>query len=335
MDELLHYLICEASVSGKEKLLCKKVYNDIKKINDNTSIDNDGNIISTLNKAGKHKLMISAHIDEIGLIVVAIMPNAMLRVASIGITHINSYLGQKVRIHTRNGVVYGAVAISKIYNESKDLNISDIMIDLGETDVEKVKKYVSVGDVITLDTDYRLLGNDCITGRALDNKIGVYIIIETIKRAIHSNCNSNVYFSINGTEETIKRGIYQVSSKVNPDMCIVVDATSTNDFRGEDGKQLSNIKLGNGPVVCNGPVIADEINEALRNVAFKNGIEIQEECAYRFTSSDADMIYKTNPECSIAILSYPLRYLHSPSEIVNKKDIEKCIVLLTEFISSV
>ncbi|MBR2811857.1 MAG: M42 family peptidase, partial [Solobacterium sp.] len=181
--EFLFEMLSTGSVSGDEVQLEKKIYDHMQDRADAVDVDELGNVTAVVNPEASFKVLLAGHADEIGLMVSAVGSDGSLMVTEIGGIYPTTYPGHKVRVHTKNGVIYGAVANSRQIAKNKDLEASDLRIDIGAKDKEDALKYVELGDTITFDTDYRELLNDCISGRALDDRIGAFIVMEALAKA--------------------------------------------------------------------------------------------------------------------------------------------------------
>jgi len=327
----LYEMLSTPSVSGNEIDLQKKVISYMTNTADEIRTDENGNVISVLNPASSCKVLLCGHIDEIGLIVCAVNGNGFLEVKNRGGIYKSTYLGHKVRVHTKNGVIYGAVINNRSLSRKSDLENSDLLADIGAHSKEEALGYVSIGDPITFDTDYQLLKNDLITGRALDDRTGAFIVMEALNRAKEKGCNVGIYSATTVGEETGMRGAYWAAARVEPTMAIAVDVTYATDYPGA-GRE-GEVCLGNGPVLCKAPYINRKMNLLLTQAAEKLGINIQWESESGNTGTDADKIHYAGKGIPVCLVSLPLRYMHNPNETGSLKDIESCIELLSEFLT--
>jgi len=330
--EFLYELLKTDSVSGNEAKLEQKIYEDMLASGvDQVTSDEIGNVVAVMNPEHPFKVLMVGHADEIGLMVSNYTSSGMLKVVKIGGIYPGCYLGQKVRIHTENGTVYGAVVNSRTLSKKAELSDADITIDIGVSTKEEAEKLVMLGDTVTVDTDYRELQNSIITGRALDDRIGAFIVMEALKKAKDKGCIVGAYAASTTGEETTKNGAYFVSSRIEPTLAIAVDVTWATDY-AEAPTQTGDVAIGKGPVLCNNPSIHKKVNQWLRDSAKIAGINIQTEAASGNTHTDGDEMHKSGKGVPFALVSIPLRYMHTPAEVGSLKDIEDCIDLLAEFI---
>ena len=324
-------LLSTGSVSGSETVLEKKIYDYMQDKADKVEVDELGNVTAILNPDAPFKVLLAGHADEIGLMVTAVGEDGTLKVTRIGGIYTTTYPGHKVRIYTKNGVIYGAVANSRNIAKNTDLKASDLRIDIGARDKEDALKYVELGDTVTFDTDVRELLNDCITGRALDDRLGAFIVMEALAEAKKKGTTAGCYSVSTTGEETTGNGAYFTASRVKPNICIAVDVTYTSDNCGIDTADTGDISVGKGPVICNNPSIHKKLNELLRACAAKLNMEIQTEAANGRTGTDGDTMHQTGIGVPFALVSIPLRYMHNPDEVGSLKDVQDCIDLLAEF----
>ena len=196
---------------------------------DLVTVDELGNVTAIVNPDAQFKVLLSGHADEIGLMISAVGSDGMLMVTRIGGIYTTAYPGHKVRIYTKNGILYGAVANSRQIAKNKEIDASDLRIDIGAKDRDDALKYVELGDTVTFDTDVRELLNDCITGRALDDRLGAFIVMEALAEAKKKGASVGCYAVTTTGEETTGNGAYFTASRVKPNIAIAVDVTYTSD----------------------------------------------------------------------------------------------------------
>lgn len=332
--EFLFEMLQTGSVSGNEVELEKKIYDYMQDKADLVTVDELGNVTAAINPDASFKVLLSGHADEIGLMVTAIGGDGTLMVTNIGGIYTTTYPGHKVRVYTKNGVIYGAVANSRSIAKNSDLKASSLRIDIGAKDKADAMKYVELGDTVTFDTDVRELLNDCICGRALDDRVGAYIVMEAVALAKEKGASVGCYAVASTGEETTGNGAYFTASRVQPNIAIAVDVTYTSDNCGISEAETGDISVGKGPVICNNPSIHKKVNAGLYACAEKLGMSVQAEAANGRTGTDGDVMHKTGRGVPFALVSIPLRYMHNPAEVGSLKDIQDCIDLLAEYFVS-
>lgn len=332
--EFLYTLLDTMSVSGYEIPIQKKVIAQMKPYCDKIMTDYTGNVISVINPDAPFKVLLTGHIDEIGLIVTQIQGDGLIRVAKAGGISANVYPGHQVVIHGYNQNVYGTVIRNASTNKS-DLRDTDLTIDIGAKDGADARKYIQEGDPIILNTYHQEMLNGYLSARGIDDRAGAFIILEALKRAKEKGCKIGVYAATTVGEETTMRGAYWAGSRVQPDVAIVVDVTYAQDYPGTSPNESGEVSLGKGPVICNSSIANRKVNEMLKTCAKECEIPYQMESFIGGTGTDADKIHFTGTGVVTALLSLPLRYMHAPSEVCHLDDIEHAIELLAEFLCRV
>lgn len=332
INGFLEELLLSNSVSGSETEIQKKIYAHMGQYADTVSVDEMGSVTAAVNPAADFRVLLAGHADEIGLMVTYITPGGFLKVSGVGGVYATCFPGHKVRIHTKNGMIYGAVVNTRRLSKQEDLKPSDLTIDIGVDSEEEAQRLVSVGDTVNFDTDFRLLQNGRITGRALDDRVGAYIVMEALKRAKDMGVAVGAYAAATTGEETCGSGAYFTASRVKPRFAIAVDVTYATDYPGASESETGLIRLGKGPVICHSPAVNRQLNELLASAAEKAGIAVQYEVAGGRTGTDGDQMFKTGMGVPFALISIPLRYMHSPDETGCLQDIEDCANLLAQFL---
>ncbi len=333
MDKkFLYEMLTTMSVSGNEQELEHKIYDYMQGKVDCVESDELSNVIACVNPDAEFKVLMTGHADEIGLMITAVTSDGMLKVRKVGGVPVGCYPGHKVRVYTKDGVLYGAVVRNSSIAKNKDLEATDLTIDIGATSKEEALEHVRLGDAITVDTDYREMLNDRITGRALDDRVGAFIVMQAIAQAKEKGVSIGAYAATTTGEETSMNGAYFTASRVKPNIAIAVDVTYTSDYLGVDEADTGDVQVGKGPVICNAPAIHKIVNEKLAAAAEKRGIAIQWEAAGGRTGTDGDVMHKSGIGVPVALVSIPLRYMHCPDEVVSLKDVQDCIDLLAQFL---
>ena len=330
--DFLMELLGSNSVSGSETEIEKKIYGHMKPIADTVTVDEMGTVTAAVNPDAPFRVLMTGHADEIGLMVTAVTPDGFLKVTNIGGIYATTYPGHKVRISTKNGIVYGAVVNTRELCKKEDLKASDLTIDIGAVDKEDALKAVSLGDTVNFDTDVRELLNGRITARAMDDRVGAYIVMEALTIAKRKGVSIGVYAASTTGEETTGNGAYFTASRVRPNIAIAVDVTYTSDYAGIDAGLTGDISVGKGPVLCNNPSIHKKVNEKLLEAAEKLHMSVQIEAANGRTGTDGDIMHRTGLGVPFALVSIPLRYMHCPDEVGSLKDIQDCAELLAQFL---
>lgn len=330
--EFLMQLLNSNSVSGSEVEIEKKIYDHMRMVTDHVCVDEMGTVTASVNPDAPFRVLMTGHADEIGLMVTAITQDGFLKVTNIGGIYTTTYPGHKVRVHTKNGIVYGAVVNTRDLCKKDGLRASDLLIDIGAVDKADALKAVCLGDTVNFDTDVRELLNDRITARAMDDRVGAYIVMEALALAKEKGVKIGVFAAATTGEETTGNGAYFTASRVKPNIAIAVDVTYTSDYPGIDEGLTGDIRVGGGPVICNNPSIHKKVNAMLLSAAEKLNMPIQIEAANGRTGTDGDIMHKTCLGIPFALVSIPLRYMHCPDEVGSLKDIQDCAELLAQFL---
>lgn len=334
-EEFLFEMLETVSVSGCPERLSEVIKKHMTPYSDKIMEDEIGDVVCVLNPESETRVLVTAHADEIGLIVSSITEAGMLQTIRRGGIIPHTYPGQQVQIETGKGVIYGVVQESRDLLKNPELKAEDFLIDIGAKNKEQAEQLVELGDCIVLDTKIRKLANGRFSARALDDRLGVFIIMEAFKRAKEKGCKCGVYCGATVGEETTKNGAYWTAKRVEPTIAVAVDVTYTSDCYGTKEADSGRVLLGDGPVLCNSPIAVKKLNNKLRECAKKADIKVQTEAASAFSYTDADKIHFTGKGVPTTFVSIPLRYMHSPAEVADEADVNGCIELLTEFLLSI
>ena len=329
--EFLYEMLDTMSVSGHEITLQKKVIREMTPYAHEIRTDFTGNVVCVLNPEADFKVLLAGHIDEIGLVVTHICSDGMLKVAKAGGIRPGVYPGHQVMIGERK--IPGVVILNDAMKG--DIKDKDLYIDIGAKDAADARKYVEEGDPVHLHTYHLPLQNDYLCARGIDDRGGAFIVLEALKKAKEMGCKIGVYAATTVGEETTMRGAYWAASKVKPDVAIAVDVTYAQDYPGTDPAESGDVKLGGGPVICNSSIANRKVNDLLKKCARENGIPYQMESFLGRTGTDADKMHVSCEGVVTALLSLPLRYMHSPSEVCHISDIEHAINLLAAFLCTI
>ena len=330
-QEFLHRLLCTTSVSGNEVPLQKVVLEEMEQYSHQLYIDGNSNVTAVLNENSNIRVLLDAHADEVGLMVTCANSSGLLYVAKVGGARLHCWAGQKVRILTDRGIVHGAIAMTDACKK-EGISAKDLLIDIGAVSQKEAEDLVHTGDTVVLDTDWRMLQNNCICSRALDDKAGVFIVMEALKKAARQGCTAGVFAVSASGEETTKRGAHWAAGSIRPDMAIVVDVTFASDAPGCSDGDNGRVKLGGGPVLCHGSINSKPLRKLLEQAAKRCGIQVQHEVTPASTYTDADAIHIKNNGVPVTLVSIPLRYMHTPAEVGSLNDIQACIDLIAEFL---
>jgi endoglucanase len=276
------------------------------------------------------------HIDEIGVAITNIEDSGLLSFTTIGGIGAETVLGQRIELTTRDGVVTGAVARRRVQPEQmRDrarLELTDLHIDIGVSSREDAEALVRVGDPGVWGGPPIELPNGRLLSKALDNRLGAYIALESARRIAEAGDAQVDVVAVAAVQEEI--GLYGARTAaygVDPQVALAIDVTPATDVPGGDARRAGRIELGMGAMIARGPTMNKHVTELLGEVAEQEGIAHAFEVYSRTTSTDADEIHLTRAGVPTALISIPTRYLHTPNELCDLADVESIIQLIVGF----
>lgn len=321
--ELLKKLTQCNAPSGCEKSITDILKNELDGIADEVYTDVMGNLVAHKKGTGK-KIMFAAHCDEIGIVVSFIDKNGFLRFSDVGGLYTKYLAGRRVLF--KNGTV-GVIGTEP----KNDRNaLSKMYIDIGAKSKEEAEKFVSIGDMASFAGEFCEQGEHIIS-KALDNRVGCYILIETLKNVKSDN---DLYFVFTSQEEVGLRGARTAAYSIDPDYGIAVDVTDTGDTPEAEKMAVTlgggaAIKVMDYSVICN-----IEVRQTLIELARDNGVRYQLEIM-KDGGTDAGVMQYARGGVKTGGISVPTRYIHSPSEMVSKSDVADCIKLCRLFAENI
>lgn len=332
--QFLLELLKTPSPSGMEMAIQKKWLNYVKPFAEQLDTDNAGNAIAVLNPDAAFKVLLAGHSDEIGFIVRHIDKDGFVYVEKLGGISHKPAIGMKVDILGKKRIT-GVFGVNAEHHGGADdkFEFHDLFIDCGAKNKAELEKYINIGDLAVYKREPELLFNDRVAGRGLDNRTGAFIVAEVIRRLSQRSLNVGVYGVSTVNEETNMGGAFFAGASLKPTMGIAVDVTFATDYPGINRKKHVEVELEKGPVLAKGAPINHNINLLLEASARRLQMNIQYELTPRRTGTDADQIRLTGQGVPVALVSLPLRYMHSPVETASLKDIEQEITLLVDMIS--
>jgi putative aminopeptidase FrvX len=334
LSELLH----ARSPSGYEFEAQQVFDRHVKPAADQYARDALGNRLATLHPGGDPVLMFAGHMDELGLIITYVNKDGFLYFDTIGGHDRSVISGRRVIIQTAAGPVKGVTGRRAIHlmdeNDRKKVpEIHEIWIDIGARSKKAALARVSIGDVATYDHEFELIHGSIGASRAFDNKVGAYIVGETLIRlaASKKKLRARVVAVATSQEEIGVRGATTSAYAVNPHIAVAVDVGHATDHPDCDNRKYGETKLGGGPIICRGPNINPKVYARLLTAAKKLKIPYQLEADPRPTGTDARAIQMGRGGVATGLVSVPLRYMHTPSEVVDLADVERCVRLFVGF----
>jgi putative aminopeptidase FrvX len=281
------------------------------------------------------RLIVMGHIDEIGLIVTHIDDEGYLWFREVGGWDAQILVGQRVVLGTREGEVRGVIGKKPIHllreeERKKVAEVRDLHIDIGAKDGEQARGLVRIGDVAVLDSDPLELPNGRLASRALDNRLGSFVALEAariVAEAGGAGCWEVVAVAA-AQEETTFGGSRTSAFSLEPDAAIVVDVTHATDAPGIEVKEAGKHELGSGPVLSRGSTLNPRLFELLHDTGEREKIAFTVEAIGRNTGTDADAVHLSRGGVPTGLVSIPLRYMHSPVELVQLDDVHAAAALI-------
>jgi len=324
-----------ASPTGYESEGQKIWMNYLKPYVDTFITDTYGTAVGIINPDAKYKVVIEGHSDEISWYVNYITDNGLIYVIRNGGSDHQIAPSKRVNIHTKKGIVKGVFGWPAIHtrNRSKEepTRIDNIFIDCGCSTKEEVEKLgVHVGCVITYPDEFMILNNDKFVCRAIDNRIGGFMIAE-VARLLHENkikLPFGLYITNSVQEEVGLRGAEMITKTINPNIAIVTDVCHDTTTPMIEKKIEGEISMGKGPVITYAPAVQNNLRELILESADKNKIPFQRLASSRITGTDTDAFAYSNGGVASALISLPLRYMHTTVEMVHRDDVENVIKLI-------
>jgi putative aminopeptidase FrvX len=314
----------------------------IKEFVDEIHLDNYGTSYGIINPGKDFRVVIEAHADEISWFVNYITEDGYIYVVRNGGSDHMIAPSKKVNIYTENGIVKGVFGWPAIHTRNGEEKIypktENIFIDIGAKDKEEVAKLgVHVGCVITFEDEFSILNNTYYCGRALDNRMGGFCIAEVARLVKTSKIELpySLYIVNSVQEEVGLRGAEMVARAIQPNVAIVTDVTHDTGTPLVNSKIHGDIKCGKGPSLTYAPAVHQKLLKLIEKTAEEKSIPFQREAASRSTGTDTDAFAYSNTGVPSALISLPLRYMHTTVEMAHKEDVENLIQLMFESLKKI
>lgn len=306
----------------------------LKAYTDDYFVDNYGSVAAIINPKASYKVVIEAHADEIAWAVHFITEDGFIYVERIGGSDHIIAPSKRVNIHTAKGIkkaVFGWPAIHTRRVKDDLPELKNIFLDCGCTSKKEVLDLgISIGDPITFDDDFFVMNDKYFVGRALDNRIGGFIIAQ-VARLLKQNKIKLPYglYIVNSVQEEIGlRGAEMMAQQIKPDVAIVTDVTHNSNTPMISKNIEGDLKLGRGPALTKGPAVHNKLLKIIEDAAKTNKIDWQRDVASRTTGTDTDAFAYSNGGVPTCLIALPLRYMHTTVECVHKQDVEAVIQLI-------
>lgn len=336
-EKFLEKYLNNASPTGFEAEGQKLWLNYLKPYIDTYQVDNYGTVYGIVNPKAAYKVVIEAHADEISWFVSYITDNGLIYVKRNGGSDHQIAPSKRVNIHTKKGIVkalFGWPAIHTRSGEKEEApTMKNIFLDCGAKTKKEVEEMgVHVGCVITYEDEFMKLNNRYYVGRALDNRMGGFIIAE-VARLLHKNKKKLPFglYIVNSVQEEVGlRGAEMITQTIKPNVAIITDVCHDTTTPLINKIVQGDFACGKGPVITYGPAVHNKLLDLIIEAAEKNKIDIQRDAASRVTGTDTDAFAYSNGGVPSALISLALRYMHTTVEMVEIKDVEQVIKLIYE-----
>jgi len=300
------------------------------------SVDGIGSTIARIGDASP-LLAVVGHIDEIGLIVTHVDEKGFLWFAPVGGWDPQILVGQRVEVRGKDGLVPGVAGRKPIHllapdQRKKAVELKGMHIDIGAADREEAEQLVRVGDPVVIAAEPMAVAGDRLVSRAMDNRLGAYTALESLRRCAEGDGPGGSFAAVAAVQEEIGLfGARTAAFQIRPDIAIAVDVTHATDAPGVDEKEIGSHPLGSGPAIGRGSTLSPKVFELLVETAEAEGIDYSISASGRGTSTDADVLQISRAGIPTGVVSIPLRYMHSPVEMVDLRDVEATVELLAAF----
>jgi endoglucanase len=332
---LLHRLLTAPGPPGHEDAPAAIWREAAGEFADDVTIDAMGTSVARVNGRSERPLLaVVGHVDEIALLVSHISDQGYLHVVQSGGWDPQVLVGQRVDVLTRSGPIHGVIGRKPVHvleaeDRKKAVELKGLHVDIGVRDGEEARSLVREGDPIVIAAEPVELRGDRIVSRSLDNRLGIYVALEVARRVSEAGGGGGPVAGVAAVQEEIgAHGARAMAYGLQPDLAVVVDVTHATDAPGVDANELGEHGLGSGPVITRGAVVSRPLNDLLDEAAESVGIECTTEAAGSSTRTDADSIHLSRTGVATAVVSIPLRYMHSPVELVELGDVEATIAVI-------
>lgn len=338
-SEFLEKYLNNPSPTGFESAGQKMWLEYLKPYIDEYMVDTYGSVVGIINPKARYKVVIEAHADEISWFVNFITDEGYIYVRRNGGSDALIAPSMRVNIHTKKGLVKGVFGWPAIHTRNVDKDevptLKNIFIDCGCKNKEEVHNLgIHIGSVVTFAEGFMTLNDRFYVGRALDNRIGGYMIAQ-VARMIHENANKLDYglYIVNAVQEEIGlRGAEMIAHRIQPDVAIITDVCHDTYSPMYKKMEQGDQACGKGPVLTYGPAVQNNLLDMIIEVAENKQIPFQRASASRATGTDTDAFAYSNIGVASALVSLPLKYMHTTVETVHKDDVDNVIRLMYEFL---
>jgi endoglucanase len=334
---VLEALLTAPGPSGQEELAAKAWRDAARGFGEVSSDVLGSSWVRVPGTGGGPLLAIVGHIDEISVVVTHVADDGMLAIRSLGGFDPRTVAAQRVELLTKEGRVPGVVGVRKQKRkrgeDPKPYDFDDLFIDIGAKDGEEARTLVRPGDAAIIGGSPLELRNGRIASRSLDNRLGCYVALEVARRVAAAGGTPGDVAGVAAVQEEVGdfAGSRTAAFALEPAVAIAVDVTHATDVRGADIEDEGEHRLGSGPTIGRGSSLHPAVFELLYETARAEGIDCTIEISRGHTNTDADAMYLSRLGIATGLVSIPLRYMHTPVEVVHLEDVENVVRLLVAF----
>lgn len=335
--DFLQRLLQSPGASSFEALPAKLWRAEARKSGADVSSDAYGNSFARFGTGRRPRVMLAGHIDEIGLLITYVDESGLLYFTGIGISEGSQLPGQRVRVVTETEQVNGVIGrkpdhLMNADERGKKVKLDSLWIDIGAENREDAQRRVQPGSFAVFEQPVLKMGEHRWASKAMDNRVGAFIALTAAQRASAAGASCELVAAATVQEEISGVGANVAAYEVEPDLAIVLDLTHASDVPNVEKKKQGDIRLGGGPVLEIGATVHQALARRLRGCAEREDISVQFGFSGVRTATDADDIPKVRTGAPTLLLSIPNRYMHSPSEMVDIRDVDSAILLLERFL---
>jgi endoglucanase len=343
--DFFHTAILTPSPSGYEQPLQRVVRDFIKSHADNVRTDVHGNVIASTGDASGPRLLLAGHCDQIGMLVTHIDDNGFVYAQTIGGWDPQQLIGQAMTLWSDSGPVPAVISRKPIHllkdsERNQVVQIEQLWLDIGAKTKADAAAKVRVGDCVTLELHYRPLLENLVSGPGMDNKSGMWTVIEALRRCVQyqrsggGKLRCHLHSVSTVQEEIGLRGAKTAAGSIDPQVAIAVDVTHASDCPTIDKNQQGDIKIGGGPVIFRGPNMNPIVSARLVALAKEHSIPYQLAASGRATPNDANVLQIHGGGVATGLVAIPNRYMHSAVEVISLDDLNRVAELLFRFAAS-
>jgi putative aminopeptidase FrvX len=334
---LLKKLVETPGPSGHEAVIQSVVREYMAPYCDTISTDVHGNLIGAIKPDATPRVMLSAHCDEVGLMVTHIDERGFAYCSAIGGVDPCVAAGQRVLVHTADGPVTGVVGRLPVHLMEKEAmdkapRLHELWLDIGAATRDDAATRIEIGNPVTFDVGFKQLSDGLAVGRALDDRGGIFVMLESLRLLDRKNLNTSIFAVSTVQEEIGHRGAITSTFGIAPDIGIAVDVGPATDYPTADPRKIGDFRIGAGPILHTGPNIHAGLGHLLMKTASSRNIHYQLRAEPRGTPTDANAIQLSRAGVATALVRIPCRYLHTPVEMLSLNDLENAANLLAAFI---